>query len=110
MSLQIFLERLNMDPYPTGLLISWNYKDHKEDSGMTESRVSKAELVASMRSSKVSPLRDLSTNCTGMSLLQYCCCCMMTIFRSTVLPDPAQVQVPPNDNDVQGVSTALTTD
>ena len=36
---------------------------------------------------------------------------MMTIFRSPVLPDPAQVQVPPNDNDVQGViSSALTTD
>ena len=41
-------------------------KDYEEDSGMTESRVSKAKLVASMSSSKVSPLRDLSTNCTGM--------------------------------------------
>ena len=38
-------------------------KDYEEDSGMTESR---AKLVASMSSSKVSPLRDLSTNCTGM--------------------------------------------
>ena len=43
-------------------------KDYEEDSGMTESRVSKAKLVASMSSSKVSPLRDLSTNCTGMRL------------------------------------------
>ena len=41
-------------------------KDYEEDSGMTESRVSKAKLVASMSSSKVSPLRDLSTNWTGM--------------------------------------------
>ena len=43
-------------------------KDYEEDSGMTESRVSKAKLVASMSSSKVSPLRDLSTNWTGMRL------------------------------------------
>ena len=41
-------------------------KDYEEDSGMTESRVSKAKLVASMSSSKVNPLRDLSTNWTGM--------------------------------------------
>ena len=40
--------------------------EKEEDSGMTESRVSKAKLVASMSSSKVSPLRDLSTNWTGM--------------------------------------------
>ena len=40
-------------------------KDYEEDSGMTESRVSKAKLVASMSSSKVSPLRDLSIIWTG---------------------------------------------
>ena len=52
------------DWHQKSLIAVTTEKDYEEDSGMTESRVSK--LVASMSSSKVSPLRDLSTNWTGM--------------------------------------------
>ena len=54
------------DWHQKSLIAVTTEKDYEEDSGMTESRVSKSELVASMSSSKVSPLRDLSTNWTGM--------------------------------------------